>query len=320
MTLACTVLLAGCGDDREPVTVGLITKQEANPYWVAVREVAQDVADDEGVTLITATGTSDNDVASQEAAIDDMIAQGVDGILIAPTDSAALLPAVERARAAGVTVIAIDTPFDPEDAPNATFATDNEAAGELVGRYAAARISQLGVQPTVALLGLSPGFLSGDQRQAGFLTGMGLSQDDPAVVAVVDTQGDREQGEAAMTQVLADEPGVNVVYTVNEPAALGALAALRAADVDLGAVVLVSVDGGCEAMKNAVRPGDIDATAMQYPENMAREGILAITGQVRSGESVSGYRQTGTELVTGTPVPDVPSRDIAFGVRTCWGD
>jgi hypothetical protein len=180
--------LGACGDSREEVTVGLITKQEENPYWLALRETAEKTADDQGVTLLTATGTSDADVESQQKAIADMVAKGADGILIAPTDSAALLPAVEAARAAGVIVIALDTPFDPVDAVDAYFTTDNVRAGELVGEYAAAKAKELGMTPQVAMLGLTPGFLSGDQREAGFLVSMGLDAKDPAIVADVDTQ------------------------------------------------------------------------------------------------------------------------------------
>ena len=312
--------LGACGDSREEVTVGLITKQEENPYWLALRETAEKTADDQGVTLLTATGTSDADVESQQKAIADMVAKGVDGILIAPTDSAALLPAVEAARAAGVIVIALDTPFDPVDAVDAYFTTDNVRAGELVGEYAAAKAKELGMTPQVAMLGLTPGFLSGDQREAGFLVSMGLDAKDTAIVADVDTQGDRELANDAMAKILQDNQDVNVVYAVNEPAALGALDALGAANIDPADIVLVSVDGGCGAIKDGVRPGLIDATAQQYPANMAREGVLAIVDAVRDDQPPNGYLDTGVQLITGNPAPGVDSRDVAYGVRNCWGE
>ncbi|WP_298887409.1 substrate-binding domain-containing protein [uncultured Serinicoccus sp.] len=314
-------VLAGCspGGQEEAVTVGLITKQEENPYWVEMREVAQETADDLDVELLTATGTSDTDVASQEAALDDMVEQGVDGILLAPTDAAALEGAIARAQEAGVRVIAVDTPTDPPELVQATFATDNERAGELIGRYAAAKVEELGLDPQVATLDLTPGVSTGEQRRAGFLSGFGAEEGDEAVVASVDTEGDRDNAAVAMTQVLTDHPDVNVVYTVNEPAALGALAALQDAGADLDEIVLVSVDGGCAAMREGVRPGLIDATAMQYPQNMAREGVRAIARAVREGQEPTGYLDTGTLLVSDAPVEGVESRRVEFGVRTCWG-
>ncbi|ANS79552.1 Fructose ABC transporter, substrate-binding component FrcB [Serinicoccus hydrothermalis] len=318
--LLAGVGLAGCaGEEQEPVTVGLITKQEENPYWVEMREVAQETADDLDAELLTATGESDTDAASQEAALDDMVEQGADGILLAPTDAEALDPAITRAREAGVLVIAVDTPTDPQDAVDATFATDNERAGQLIGQYAAAKAEELGLEPQIATLDLTPGVTTGEQRHAGFLAGFGIEEGDEAIVASVDTEGDRDNAAVVMTQVLADHPDVNVVYTVNEPAALGALAALEDADADMDEIVMVSVDGGCRTMREGVRPGLIDATASQYPQNMAREGVRAVVAAVRDGEAPSGYHDTGTELISDSPVDGVESRRVEFGVRTCWG-
>lgn len=317
--LVLALALSGCADDREEVTVGLITKQEENPYWVTMRHVAERTASEEGVELISAAGVSDTDVAGQEDAIADMVERGVDGILIAPNDSTALLPAIEAAQEAGVVVIALDTPVEPVEAVDAYFATDNLVAGQVLGEYALAKVQELGITPRIAMLDLAPGISTGEQRHTGFLQGFEVGEDDPAVVAMVDVEGDRDLAREAMTQVLRDAPDVNVVYTVNEPAALGALEVLEESDVDLSQVVLVSVDGGCRTMRQGVRPGRIDATAQQYPENMAREGVRALAAYARDGERPSGYLDTGVQLVTGDPVDSVPSRDVEFGIRNCWG-
>jgi len=321
MLLAALVLALGaCSGEDQEVTIGLITKQEINPYWVTMREVAQSAADKNDVRLLTATGTSDVDVRSQQAALEDMVARGAGGILIAPTSSTALLPAIEAAQQQGVLVIAVDTPVDPVDAVDAYFATDNLAAGRLVGQYATVKAQLMGIEPKIAMLDLAPGISSGEARHRGFLEGFGISADDPAIVAMADSEGDRELGEARMANVLEQHPDVNIVYTVNEPAALGALAALRDAGADLDDIILVSIDGGCRAIKDAVRPGAIDATAMQFPQNMAREGVRALAAALRGGEPPTGYLDTGVELITDDPVPGVKSRDVAFGVRNCWGD
>lgn len=318
--LLAGVALAGCGEDTGPeVSIGLITKQEENPYWVEMREVAEETADDLDAELTTATGTSDSDVGAQETAIEEMVNDGVDGILIAPTDPVALDPAISAAREAGVLVIALDTPTDPPDAVDAYFTTDNEEAGRLVGEYASAKAEELGLDPQVAILGMNDAVLSAEGRLTGFLEAMGLQEDAEQIVATEDTEGDRDNAAVAMTRILGESPDVNVIYTVNEPAALGALAALESEDVNLDEVVVVSVDGGCEAMREAVRPGEIDATATQYPQNMAREGVRAIVAAVRDGEQPSGFLDTGTELVSDNPAPGVESRRVEFGVRTCWG-
>lgn len=316
---AVLLLLAvgGCDNNQQQVTAGLITKQEANPYWVTMRKVAEKTAGDDNVTLLTATGKSDVDNQSQVAALEDMTADGAKGILIAPADSKAIVPAIEKARQAGVTVIAVDTPTDPRSAVDALFATNNERAGELIGQYAKARAA--GTSPKIAMLDLAPGITSGQLRHDGFLKGFGLKNGDPEIVGSVDTEGDRAKAEAGMTQLLKQHPDINVVYTVNEPAAFGAAAALKAAGMGNDDVILVSVDGGCDAIKNGVRPGVIDATAQQYPENMARKGIEAVADAARGGPKPSGYLDTGVELITGKHVDGVDSKDVAFGVRNCWG-
>ena len=311
--------VAACGNDEPSVTVGLITKQETNPFWVTMKDVAKDTADDDNVKLLTATGRSDVDYQSQVRAIQDMTKRGAKGILIAPTNSERVVPAIQEARRAGVTVIAVDTPTDPESAVDALFATNNRRAGELIGRYARAKAREKGITPKIAMLDLAPGIGSGDQRHEGFLKGFGIADGDPQIVGSVDTQGDEVKGRQGTAQLLREDPDINVVYTVNEPAAFGAADALEAAGKSDDDVVLVSVDGGCDAIKDGVRPGTIDATAQQYPENMAREGVEALAKAARGGAEPSGYLDTGVELITGDPVDGVDSENVAFGVRNCWG-
>lgn len=312
-----TVTLTACSDAQEPVTAGLIIKQD-RPFFATLREVAQQTAGDEDVELLTAAGTSDVDARSQVAALDDMTRRGAKGILITPA-SAEVVPAIERARDAGVTVIALDTPTDPESAVDALFATDNRRAGELIGRYARAKAEQQGLTPRVAMLDLAPGIPSGQLRHEGFLAGFGIDEDDPSLAGAVDTEGDEAKAEAGLRRLLDRSPDITVVYTVNEPAAFGAAAALDAAGKDPDEVVLVSVDGGCEAIKDGIRPGVIDATAQQYPENMAREGVQALAAAARGDQAPAEYLDTGVQLITNDPVDGLPSRDEAFGVRNCWG-
>ncbi len=321
LSAAAALVLGGvaCGGDEQEVTLGLITKQEANPFWSTMEDVAQATAGDDDVRLLTATGRSDVDVETQVRAMSRMREQGAQGILIAPTDSEALVPAIREARRDGVTVIAVDTPTDPESAVDATYATDNRRAGRLIGRYARARAARDGLGPRIALLDLAPGILSGEQRREGFLEGFGVRDGGPEVVGRVDTEGDEAKARAGLERLQREDPDIDVVYTVNEPAAFGARDALEAAGKADDDVVLVSVDGGCDAIKDGVRPGVIDATAQQYPENMAREGVEALANAARGGAQPSGYLDTGVELITGEPVDGVASKDVAFGVRNCWG-
>ncbi|ANS70340.1 sugar ABC transporter substrate-binding protein [Streptomyces lincolnensis] len=295
------------------VKVGLITKTDTNPFFVKMKEGAEKTAKAEGVKLMTAAGKFDGDNAGQVTAIENMVASGVKGILITPSDSKAIVPALEKARAKGVLVIALDTPTEPQSAVDALFATDNVKAGELIGEYAKAAMK--GKAAKIAALDLAPGVSVGVQRHSGFLKGFGATDKD--VACAQDTGGDQSKGQTAMENCLQKEPGINVVYTINEPAALGAYTALKAKGREKD-VLIVSVDGGCTGTQ-AVKDGKIAATSQQYPLKMAAEGVKAVVTYAKDGKKASGYTDTGVTLITDKAQDGVTSKDTAYGLENCWG-
>ncbi len=313
---------SGGGGDQ-PI-VGLITKTDTNPFFVKMKEGAQKAAAKENVKLMTAAGKYDGDNASQVTAIENMVAAGVKGILITPSDTKAIVPAIQKARNAGVLVIALDTPTQPQDATDALFATDNFKAGVLIGQYAKAATG--GKAAKIATLDLAPGISVGVLRHNGFLSGYGAAKVDqsateqatsPQVVCSQDTAGDQAKGQTAMENCLQKDPSINLVYTINEPAALGAYNALKAAGKDKD-VMIVSVDGGCTGVQ-AVKDGKIAATSQQYPLKMAQQGVDAVVDFAKNGTKPSGYHDTGVTLITGKAQSGVESKDVQFGLDNCWG-
>ena len=85
-----------------------------------------------------------------------------------------------------------------------------------------------------------------------------------------------------------------------------------------GKVTVVSVDGGCTGVRN-VKAGIIAATSQQYPLKMASRGVQAVVTYAKTGKKVSGYTDTGVNLITAKPVAGVPSKGLAFGLANCWG-
>lgn len=302
----------GSGKD---VKVGLITKTDTNPFFVKMKEGAEKAAKDSGIELVSAAGKFDGDNAGQVTAIENMVASGVKGILITPSDSKAILPAIEKARAKGILVIALDSPTEPEDAVDALFATDNVKAGRLIGEYA--RAAMKGKTAKIATLDLAPGVAVGVQRHNGFLKGFGIDEKDPSVVCSQDTGGDQSKGQTAMENCLQKSPGINVVYTINEPAALGAYTALKAKGREKD-VLIVSVDGGCTGTE-AVKEGKIAATSQQYPLKMAALGVEAVATYAKDGKKPSGSTDTGVTLITDKPQDGATSKDTAYGLDNCWG-
>ena len=130
------------------VSACLITKTDTNPFFVKMREGAAAKAEELGISLKSYAGKIDGDNESQVAAIEPCIADGASGILLTASDTAAIVPSVQQARDAGLLVIALDTPLEPIDAANATFATDNFLAGELIGQYAAAKMGTCSSPPS----------------------------------------------------------------------------------------------------------------------------------------------------------------------------
>jgi len=314
------------------VTACLITKTDTNPFFVKMREGATAKAEELGITLNSYAGQVDGDHETQVAAIETCIVDGASGILLTASDTSSIVSAVEQAREAGLLVIALDTPLEPIDAADATFATDNFEAGRLIGAWAAAAMGSDAADARIAMLDLGVSQPSvGVLRDQGFLTGFGIDvvdpsrwgdEDDPRIVGNAVTAGNEEGGRRAMEELLAIDPTVNVVYTINEPAAAGAYEALRAIGRE-NDVLIVSVDGGCPGVQN-VADGVIGATSQQYPLLMASLGVEAIAqfaanGTVPQPSEGLDFFNTGVALVTDSPVDGVESISVEEGLALCWG-
>jgi fructose transport system substrate-binding protein len=324
-TLAALLATGAAFAADEPV-IGLITKTETNPFFVKMKEGAQQAAKAKGAKLLTGAGKADGDNAGQVTAMENMIAGGAKTILITPSDSKAIVPAIQKARAKGVLVIALDSPTEPADATDALFATDNYQAGVLIGQYAKPAFAASGKPAKIAMLDLFPGHPVGAQRHNGFLKGFGLPAPDtksnelgraPEVVCMADSFGDQAKGQTAMENCLQKSGDINIVYTINEPAAAGAFKALKTAGKEKG-VMIVSVDGGCQGVKD-VAAGQIAATSQQYPLRMAAMGVDAGVEYAKTGKKPSGYTDTGVTLIAAKPVAGVSSKDTQVGTELCWG-
>jgi len=314
------------------ISACLITKTDTNPFFVKMKEGATAKAEELGITLKSYAGKVDGDHETQVQAIETCIADGAKGILLTASDTSSITTSVQQARDAGLLVIALDTPLEPIDAADATFATDNFLAGELIGSWAAAQLGDAAADAKIAMLDLAISQPSvGVLRDQGFLQGFGIDLGDPnkwgdetdsRIVGHDVTAGNEEGGRKAMENLLAVNPDINVVYTINEPAAAGAYEALKSIGRE-GDVLIVSVDGGCPGVQN-VAEGVIGATSQQYPLLMASLGVEAIAAWAADGtkpENTPGkdFFDTGVSLVTDKPAEGVQSIDVAEGTDRCWG-
>jgi len=319
VTALATALVAastGTASQHASIKVALITKDATNPFFVKMRAGATAAAKKLGAQLLYAAGKSSSDNAAQIAAIENMTTAGVKGILITVADGKAENAAIAKARKAGVMVIALDTPTVPKSATNALFATNNFNAGVLIGKYA--RAATKGQTVTIAMLDEHAGSSVGALRHNGFLSGFGIKANDAQIACVANGEGQTAPSQTAMENCLQKNQNIDVVYTINEPSAAGAFTALKNAGKTADEVTVVSVDGGCQGVRN-VKAGIIDATSQQYPLLMASKGVGAVVNYAKTGAKASGYTDTGVNLITGKPMAGVASKSVAYGLANCWG-
>jgi fructose transport system substrate-binding protein len=281
-------------------------------------------------------GAKDGDEQGQVTLIENAVAKGQEGILIAP-NGPGVNSAIKKARDAGLYVLALDTPPDPVSTVDGVIATDNFKAGELDGQWAAKALA--GKPAVIALIDLfNDKVVSVDyNRDQGFLSGMGIDVKDKkkngdeaktgnysggtyTIVCNEPGQGTQPEGKSAMERCLAKNPGINLVYSINEPDGSGAYEALKAAGKK---ATIVSVDGGCQGVSQ-VKSGILQATAQQYPVKMAQLGVEAIVKYKKDGTKVQNsagldFFDAGVALVTDTPQEGVESITSDEGSKVCWG-
>ena len=333
---------AAAGGDGKKPAVTLITKDSVNAFFVAMQKGAQEAGKTYGVDITIASGKAEGDDAGQIKAIENAIATKQAGILITPM-STGVNDAITKARAAGLYVIALDTPTDPANIVDITFATDNFNAGVLIGKYTAAKLD--GKKAVIGLLDIfNDKVVSVDyNRDNGFLSGMGIDIKDGKVMGdeaptgkytggkggdyeIVGNEAsgaNPEGGQKSMENLLTKNPDINVIYTINEPAAAGAFTALTAAGKKPADFILVSVDGGRAGVED-VKKGNITATSQQYPLRMADLGVKAIAEFFKNGTKPAvspglDFYDTGVTLIANDAVAGIDSKDAQYGLDNAWG-
>lgn len=259
-----------------------------NPFWAAVEQGAKDAGTALGVNVTVLAPPTESDVPAQIAQIEDAITQGVDGIALAPTDPAALAPVVQQALDAGIKVVFIDTKGENE---GVTFiGTNNEVGAQLAGKYLCDNVEAGG---KVAILQGIITQSTGQARATGAkaaVEGCGLS-----LVAEVPAEWDKAKGQAATEDILTQHPDLKGLFGSNDNMALGAVEAIKNANLT-GKIVVVGFDANPDAA-TAVIAGDMAATVAQAPANMGKFGVESLVKLI-NGEAIEAVIDTGTELVT----------------------
>lgn len=326
----CVVALAACSGsaadsgtdgatsagDAATFTVGIVEQQLANPFFAKLQESAVAQAKAKGLKVMTAESKTAGDSASQVAAVENMIARGVKGIVLDPASATALADIVKQARDAGILVVTVNTSLDPQSAADASYETDNLTAGQLIGQWALAKLGDS--EPRVAMLDYDLADKTAAARHNGFLKGFGITDDSPEIAGTALTKANVETGQTAMENLLSAHADINVLYTINEPAAQGAFTAISGQGLK-DQVLVTSIDGSCAGVRS-VADGTIGATVMQFPTRMGEMAVDAIVDFVATGTKPSGVINSGTVLITDKAADGIDSKTSEWGLQNCWGE
>jgi ABC-type sugar transport system substrate-binding protein len=273
-----------------------------NPFWAEVEKGAKETAAANKVDIVVLAPPAETDVATQISQIEDQITKKVSAILVAPTDVAGLNPTFDKAKAAKIPVLFVDTKGNWADA--LTFiGTNNRNGGKLAGEFIC---QQLGGKGKVALI-------TGVMSQQTHIDRIGGAEDalkacGMTVVAKQAADSDRAKGQTVMENVLTANPDVAAVFASNDLMALGAMEAIKAAGKK--GIVVVGFDANPDAVKS-IEAGEMAASIAQSPYNMGKYGVEAALKAIK-GEKIDPVIDTGTKVVTKSGGAAAPAAKVTI--------
>lgn len=307
--------LVGC-DNRQPTSpsvgnqgtnpdmktekpkVALVMKSLANEFFSTMADGAKkhQAQDAKKYELIVNGIKDERDLARQAAIVDEMIAAKVQAIVIAPADSKALVPVLRRAKQAGVVVVNIDNKLDDEilkaEGLAVPFVGPNNLLGAKVVGDHLAKSLKAGDKVTV-LEGIRTSF-NGTQRRLGFEQAM-----KDAGIQIVDSQSanwETNQANTIAASMLNAHPDLKAILAANDSMALGALAAIKAAN-KTSDVQVVGFDN-ISAAQEAIREGKMLATADQHGDQLAVYGIEVALKLIEDPTAKLEDKETPVDLIT----------------------
>jgi len=268
-------------------TLGVVISTLNNPFFVTLKDGAEEKAKELGVELVIYDAQDDS--AKMTSSMEDLIQKKVGGILVNPTDADAVVPSILKANAAGIPVFTIDRGATSGEVVT-HIASDNVAGGKMAGEFLAEKIGGKG--KVVELVGI-PGTSAARDTGKGFHEAM-EGYPDIEIVASQAADFNRDRGLAVFENILQAQPEIDGVFAHNDEMVLGAIAAAEAAGRK--GIVFVGFDAVGDAVK-AVKDGRLAATVAQQPKEM---GLLGVEYAVKylEGEAIPDSVPVPLMLVT----------------------
>lgn len=271
--------------------IAVIPKGTTHIFWESVHEGAKKAAQETGVEIFWNGPEREGDREKQIQIIEDFITQRVSGIVLAPNDSKALVPVVEKIQQRQIPCVIIDSGIDT-DKYVSFVATDNYQGGVI----AAKRMGEiLGNKGKVIVVKYSPGSASTTMRENGFIETIGKEF---PYIEIVDTKYGMDTVETALQateDLLTKNAVLDGLFACNESTSVGALRALQSQG-RVGKMKMIGFDAG-KLLIEGVKSGEIDSLVVQNPTKMGYEGVKAVVA-VLEGKEVRRRIDTGVALVT----------------------
>ncbi|ROR96223.1 monosaccharide ABC transporter substrate-binding protein (CUT2 family) [Salana multivorans] len=323
---ACALLLAACGGGTtgggtdattdgqtstdapaEGGVIGVIPKSTLYDYWTSVQIGAENAAKENGYTIAFQGTATDTDSEGQVKIVEDFITRGVEAIVISPVDPDALVPALERADAAGIPVVIIDGQLN-SDVPRSTVSTDNVAAGALAAQNMAELIGEPG---EVAVVNEVAGSVQGMAREEGFTSQ--IEKDGYSLLNTFFSEGDRNKALNITQDIFSSHPGIKGIFATNEGTTVGVSLGVSGAD-KAGEVVVVGFDSSDDILQ-AIRDGVVSGTVTQDPAGIGFAGVTNAIKAIR-GESVDAVVDVPAAFVDATNIDDKDVQQVLKPART----
>ncbi|MCX6362127.1 MAG: substrate-binding domain-containing protein [Armatimonadetes bacterium] len=288
--------LDGVAKADKPFKLALIVKTRNNPFFDPMIKAAEEAANELGVTLEVQAPPQEGDKEIQFSMVQNVVAKGVDAILIAPADSKGIVPALKQAADKGVLVVNIDNRVDAASAAAAGLASggyvgaNNEEGGRLAGEKMA---SLLGGKCDVAILEGIRGADNAEARKRGFEAGV---KDKLTVASRESAEWDTQKAYAKFQSMLAAKPNLAGVFCANDKMAIGAMKAIQEAGKQ-GKIAVIGYDN-IPDVKAALAAGDLKATIEQHPDLMGRYGVKMAVGMLSGKLAKGGEFLVPLEVVT----------------------
>jgi len=289
--VAGVALSAASAGMAQDITIGYVTKSATNTGWIMINQGASDAGVAEGVNLITVGPAFVGDLASQLEVFENLVAQGVDAIAVAPVDSAGIAPAVQGAMEAGIPVIAVDTGVSGAEVVS-FVATDNLAVAKVQGAVAATLVED---GDKVIYVSGDPAQSTGQDRRDGFLAAFGAHRPNSEIL-IVPTVWDSGQAQEGVETLLNAHSDVRMIVHAWDGGTMGSKAAMENLGLSAGDIKLVGFDGASDAIE-AMADGWVHANTAQMLYGMGFDGIT-IAARAARGDDVPARVDTGFFLVT----------------------